>query len=576
MCVDPRARCFAIRLFTLCTACAVLPACGCEDGAEPSVKESAVTTPDHETGRLTDVTAEIGLPERDRVWPDGAFMATEIIPGGVALFDFDADGDLDIYHVRHPPPGPLDEAASATARNRLYAQNSDGTFQLVAGTGLDDDGYGYGAIVGDVDNDGDDDVFVTNLGRDRLFVNDGSGTFRDVSESAGIVANDWSTGASFIDYDRDGDLDLFVAHYVVFDFEKVCRDGEGRRVYCPPRQYPATRDRLYRNDSVDGIVRFTDVTAAAGLTAETRGLGVLCVDLTDDAYPDIYVANDAGPNRLWINRRDGTFSEQAARHNVAYNGAGLPEASMGVAVGDVNADGDLDLFVTHEHQETNTLYAGTPGGTFVDRSASSGMSKVDLRYTGWGCALVDLDHDGDLDAPVVNGRISPRQAEPGGEALGAFWQRYAEPNLLFLNDGTGRMTSVRAGDFTRQVDNGRALALGDLDRDGDLDLVVAHVDNHLIVYRNEMAPTNRHWLRVRARTGGRDAIGARVELVRNETAQVQFIQPASSYLANHEPAAHFGLGESAAAPTIHVTWPDGRRSTHAAPGVDRVVVIQQQ
>ena len=521
---------------------------------------------------LREVTAEVGLDATPVEWPPGRYQIPEISAGGIALLDHDGDGDLDIYQIRHPAP----DHPRGPAPNRLYRQENGGRFTPVPGAaGLDDDGYGSGVAVGDIDGDGDPDVYVTNVGADVLYLSDGDGTFANRTAAAGIRGDAWSTAASFLDHDRDGDLDLYVCHYLVDDPSRVCRLSlEEARDYCGPARYQGVADTLYRNNG-DGT--FSDVTAAAGIKQARPGFGVVCLDLTGDGWVDIYVANDKQPNQLHVNQGNGTFVDEAMQRGVALNGAGNAEASMGVAVGDVNSDGVLDLFMTHLVDETNTLYLGSKGAnTFFDKSASSGLGGPSVQFTGWGCGFVDLEHDGDLDVVTVNGRVARGPVHPDADA-GSFWNDYAEPNQVFLNDGAGqfKVASHLGGSFTSRVEASRSLAFGDLDRDGDVDLVASDVAGSLRVFLNDAPPTEHHWLGIRAVTGRRDALGALVTIEAGGQRQVRPIISSLSFACANEPVARFGLGTAGTVDRIEVLWPDGKIERFAPPGVDGLVTLRQ-
>ena len=543
---------------------------------ESSETQAMDTYPVDRHAIFRECTVERGITSNADHWPRGTYLAPETGPSGIALLDFDNDGDLDIYQLCHPPPEPPPSTFARPAPNRLYRQEADGRFVEVAkAVGLDDPGYGYGVAVGDVDNDGDLDVFVTNYGLDTLYLNRGDGTY---GRSNGHFGDDsWSTGASFVDYDRDGDLDLFVAQYAQFDPNERCRsqDGYDEFDYCGPHTFPGMVDRLFEND---GQGQFKEISQQAGITAAARGWGAICIDLTGDGWPDIYVANDLEPNQLWVNQHDGTFVDQATLRGVAFNAYGKVEASMGLAAGDVDQDGLLDLFMTHLSIETNTLYTTLGAGdeAYLDRSNASGMAAVDLPYTGWGCALFDMDHDQDLDVAVVNGRVA-RGAIYAGANVGEFWNCYAEPNLLFRNDGAGRFENVssEAGRLCDCVEVTRALAVGDLDADGDIDLVISNIDNTLRIYENHAPSPESHWLIIRAISQGRDAIGAQVNLEIQQKSLVGLILPGSSYLSSHDPRAHFGLGSVDHVESIDVLWPTGHRERFSIGDVDRVVVVRQ-
>ena len=521
---------------------------------------------------LVEVTGQVGFDDSPPSWPDGRYRIPEVSAAGLALLDFDADGHLDVYQVRHPPPDDPERPAT----NRLYRRGEDGRYVEVAGAaGLADPGYGNGVALGDADGDGDVDVYVANLGPDALYVNQGDGTFTDATTRSALRGEAWSTGAAFFDYDRDGDLDLYVSHYLVDDPSRVCRpQRDAPRDYCGPSKYQGVADTLYRNRG-DGT--FEDVSRAAGITQARPGFGVICADLTGDGWPDIYVANDMQPNQLHVNQRNGRFVDEALARGVALNGMGQAEASMGVAIGDVDGDGRLDLFVSHLVDETHTLYVRSRGeAAFSDRSASSGLGGATLPFTGWGCGLVDLDHDGDVDVPVVHGRVARGPPHPGAD-VGEFWKDYAEPNQLFLNQGDGRFidSSSRSGTFASRVEVSRALALGDLDGDGDVDLVTQNIGGDLRVFRNDAPPAGSHWIRLRATTGGRDALGALLAVDAGGRRQFRPLLTSYSFASASEAVAHFGLGTAPRVDRIEVLWPDGTRERFPSQPADRCVVLRQ-
>ncbi len=541
----------------------------------PAQSEGSKPVDSKDEALLIEVTEQLGLDSNIERWPDGAHLTPEITPGGVALLDFDQDGDLDIYQIRHGKPAEMPGAFQDPAPNRLFRQEPDGTFSEVPeAAGLADPGYGHGCAVGDIDNDGDVDVFVTNYGANRLYQNEG-GTFRDITEQAGIEGEHWSSASAFFDYDRDGLLDLFVVHFGVFDPTRRC-DAAGKpgtADYCGPHLFQGVTDQLYRNNG-DGT--FTDITAAVGITTAARGWGVICADLNADGWADIYVCNDEEPNQLWINDKEGGFYDEAMLSGVAVNGFGRVEASMGVTVGDVNADGKFDLFMTHVASETNTLYTLTGEDLYDDETSMAGMGSVDLPYTGWGCGLLDIDHDADLDLAIGNGRVAIGPVLKGAD-LGPFWNRYAEPNLLFLNDGSGSFSNVsnQSGSFAGVPRMTRGLAFGDLDNDGDIDLVTNSIDNHLNVFRNEAPQPGTHWLQLRLMTGKRDAIGARVRLTTDSGEQVRFMLRAYSYLASNDPRVHFGLGQNQKIKSLEILWPDGEQERFSPTEIDQVVTLNQ-
>jgi hypothetical protein len=490
----------------------------------------------------------------------------------VALFDYDNDGRLDILQVCHGQPGHFDDLVA----NRLFHQRPNGTFEEVPNAGgIVGRGYAMGAAIGDYNNDGRPDVFVTRLGRNSLYRNNGDGSFTDVTAEAGLLTDKpyWSTSAAWVDYDRDGWLDLFVCHFGEFDPKQVCNAEDGKREYCGPETLQRVVASLYHNNR-DGT--FTEVTKQAGITSPARAWGVVCADFTGDGWPDIFVANDEQRQNLWVNQHDGTFKDEALERGVALSGAGNTEAGMGVGIGDVSNDGALSLFITHIRGEKNTLYTPAGKGFFSDGSATAGMASAGLTHTGWGCGLVDFDNDGNLDIAVVNGRVRRGPIIPDAN-LGKFWNAYAERNLLLRGDGTGHFTNVtaRGGDFTRRAECTRGLAFGDFDNDGRVDLVTNTLDNTLRLYRN-IAPTHgNHWLIVRALVGKRDALGAQVTIKSGSRTWTRLILASYSYASSSDPRAHFGLGKIDHIDSLEVIWPDGQTEQFDVPAVDRQLTIDE-
>jgi hypothetical protein len=499
----------------------------------------------------------------------------QIMGSGAALLDIDNDGRLDVYLIHNGGP-------KSASKNRLFRQGGDKRFTDVsAGSGLDVAGYGMGVACADVTNDGRVDVCLTEYGRARLFVNEGQGRFRDCTSEAGIDNPLWGTSLAFVDYDRDGWLDLIIGNYVEFDPTRVCRSGTGLPDACHPSTFPGTVSKLYRNRGrgPDGAVRFEDATLTSGIgRLPGPALGVACADFTGDRWPDIFVANDAQANRLWVNQQDGTFVEKAATLGVAYNALGNAQANMGVAVGDADRNGLLDLFVTHLTDESHAFWKQDPVGRFRDRTGAAGPDLARCRGTGFGTVFADFDHDGALDLAVVNGRVT-RSASGARPAADSFWLPYQERNHLFAGDGTGRFHDVSALNpaICGTPAIGRALACGDVDGDGALDLLVSNVAGPARLYRN-MAPDRGHWLMVRATEparGGRDACGAEVRVYAGERRWLGLINPAHSYLASNDPRAHFGLGAVAAIDRVEVVWPDGTEETFRGPEVDRPVDLRR-
>ncbi len=529
-----------------------------------------------------DVTDEVGLDFVHDAGPTGAYFMPQVMGSGAALFDADGDGHLDVYLVHNGGP--------RGKKNRLYRQRDGLRFEDVsADSGLDVAGHGMGVAVGDVDNDGRPDVLLTEYRGARLFWNAGGFRFVDVTASAGIDNPLWGSSAAFLDYDRDGRLDLVVVNYVDYDPARRCGPRTGERDFCHPNSFPGSVARLYRNRSEAGRapatrvpgkgVRFEDATFASGLAAASgNGLGVVCADFTGDRWPDLFVANDAQPNRLWVNQRDGTFRDEAVVRGVAYDGLGQARADMGVALGDVDGDGLLDLFATHLTEELHTLWRQEARGLFQDRTGPSGLAAPGWRGTGFGTVLGDFDQDGDLDLAIANGRVSrDRMARPGAGPFS--WDAYAERNQLFANDGRGRFRDVSPGNgpFCGTPRLGRGLAVGDVDGDGALDLLVCNVAGPARLYRNAV-PGRGRGLLVRAvdpSLGGRDACGAEVTVRAGGRSWRGLINPGHSYQCSNDPRAHFGLGTVRRVDAIEVVWPDGSEETFPGAEAGAAVLLRK-
>ena len=519
--------------------------------------------------RFVDVTAESGI---DYILPSGTdstYPMPAVMGGGLAVFDADGDADLDLY-VLAPAPGG----------NRFYLQQEGGVFtNATAAAGLEGDGMG--CAVGDLDNDGDLDLYLTRVGPDRLFVNDGKGVFADRSEAWNVAVPGWSSSAALLDYDRDGYLDVYIARYVAFDPARVCSQHGGRRDFCGPTEFEGLSDVLLHNLGGTG---FEDVSAAAGITAvDDAGLGVVAADFDHDGEVDIYVANDADPNNLWIHQGSGRFLDDGVLQGSAFNRWGNSEAGMGIAVGDADLDQDLDLFVTHLITETNTYYRNLMLPGFEDATIDTELGAASLDLTGFGTAFFDADNDGDLDLAVANGAVKRRPsalATTGGAT--AFWSDYVEPNLLLLNED-GRFVDASALAPWTQLSLSRALVPADLDRDGDLDLVIANLDGPLQLLRNltidpgagDTNANTSNWLQIRAFDSRlrRVAIGARITVQTPEGARLVHALPPGSYLSGGPATAHLGLGASDGVQGFEVVWPDGLAEHFPGAAANQVVQL---
>jgi hypothetical protein len=527
--------------------------------AEPSRPPFVMRPPD-----ATGITF-VNVPSGRRDYP-----LAEITGSGCAIADLDGDGRPEVAAVS------LTHDAGAGGCLRIFWQGPDGRFDHVPPTTLAVDGPAMGVAIGDLTNDALPEVLVTCLGHDRLFHNRGGRRFDDVTAASGYDNPAWGTSACLIDYDRDGWLDLFVVNYVDVDDRPCSRTGGGPRDYCPPHLFAPTIDRLFRNvtGETGGAAgpRLIDRTAAAGLAGERgAGLGCAAADLTGDGWPDLYVANDQMPNRLWVNRGDGTFRDEAVLRGCAVDAVGRAQAGMGVVVDDLDGDGAWDLFLTHLEGEYHTLYRGLGGGIYADATAAAGLAALTRPSTGFGVAAFDLEHDGDPDLVCVAGRV---QRAPGAP-VEPYWAPYAQRGQILVNEGGVFRERPTTADPLGAPAVGRGLAAGDLDGDGALDVVVNRTGEPLLVLANRAA--TGHWVGVRATLpdrGGRDAIGAEVTVVTSRGAVRRLLQPGTGYLSSHEPVVHVGVGAAAVVERIDVTWPDGAATTHAAGPVDRVYLIE--
>ena len=576
------------RLFLAAAASACIAACG---GSAPSTPPTSQPASDQQW--FVERAAAAGIDFVHFNGMSGEFYYPEIMAPGVGLFDYDNDGDLDVYLVQGQmlssakKPKSLQDAVfppKAPLRDRIFRNDltvgPDGRpmlrfTEVTEATGIDIRTYGMGVAVADIDNDGFVDIYRTGLTEGVMLHNNGNGTFTDITAKSGTSnTGGWGVSVAFVDIDRDGWLDLYVGNYLLYslDGDIDCLAVTGQHDYCPPNSYRPQPDKLYRNR---GNGTFADVTRAAlGGGADGPALGISTADFNNDGWIDIYVGNDGMPNQLWMNQKNGTFKDVAFLNGAAVNGAGNSEASMGVDAGDFDNDGDEDLFITNWLAQMNILYQNMGNGVFEDRKAASGLGAPSLAKTGFGTAWFDYDNDSWLDLITLNGSVSMIEAQ--ARAKDPFPLKML--NQLYRNLGNGRFedVSARAGEPFTLLDVSRGAAFGDIDNDGDIDVLVGTAAGPTRLLINNVGNRN-HWIGFRLTgSGGRDMLGARVSVTRpTGPALWRRVRSDGSYASANDPRVLVGLGSAAEPVTVRVQWPDGKTEEWANQPIDRWTTLRQ-
>src|SRR6266404_3565333 len=533
---------------------------------------------------FTDITKQAGLDKfLHRSGTPEKKTILETMGSGVALLDYDNDGWLDIYLLNGSTVAAM-KGKEAAPRAMLLHNNHDGTFtDVTEKAGVANERWGFGVAVGDYDNDGWPDIYVANYGKNRLYHNNHDGTFTDVAEKAGVTLGGWSTGPTWGDYDHDGSLDLFVAGYVRFDADRPPIAGQGKippnfcqfrgiAVMCGPRGLPGERDHLLHNNG-DGT--FTDVSVKAGVSDPSGyyGLAAVFVDVDDDGWVDLAVANDSTPNYLYRNRHNGTFEDVGYGSGFALSEDGREQASMAIAVGDYNRDGKVDLFTTTFSDDYKTLYRNDGGGNFSDVTYRAGLGDPTVPFLAWGAGFLDFDNDGLLDIFIANGHVYP---EVDRQDWGTTW---AERPQLFHNLDGARFREVppATGSGLAEVITARGAAFGDLFNDGHIDVVINNIDSTPSLLRNVVNNSN-HWLTLKL-VGGpkspRDAVGAKVFLTASGVRQRADVCSGGSYSSSSDQRVHFGLGPANRVDKIEIYWPSGLKQQIAMPAVDQIVTVEE-
>ena len=558
---------------------------GCTDSnlRESSVAETDLDKPAPNV-LYKEAAESLGIHFRHVRGTRGDFHLPEIMGSGAALFDYDSDGDLDAYLVQSgvrldPVKGSAetgDPPANRMFRNLLVEGGSLQFEDVTDRSRLGDTGYGMGVAVGDIEGDGDLDVYVTNVGSNVLFRNNADGTFSDITQSARADDTRWNVSASFFDYDSDQDLDLFLTGYVDFSPGALdCFHPSGARDYCSPKVYRPIVDRLFENR--EGA--FRDVTQSSGIGASFgAGLGVACSDFNGDGRIDVFVANDGTPNQLWINQGGESFVDEGLFSGTAYNAMGQAEAGMGIAAGDFDSDGDDDLFLTHLIQETNTLYENDGQGNFLDATEEYGLGRMSLRMTGFGTRWLDFDHDGDLDLFAGNGSVTALES-----LLGQPFP-YIQPNQLVRQEKSGFQVLGPELGVGRLIESSRGAAFGDIDNDGDLDILLNNNSGPARLLLNQTAEqddgqrdSSRHWIQIKlAGKQNRHGVGARVVMKLEDGTQLwRHVQSDGSYASASDFRVHLGLGDATVVKSVEIRWPSGKVQVLKDVEADQILKVEE-
>ncbi len=571
-------RCSRFALLVCAIPLIALIAANCSAQSGAPVPRASAASPGKDTpGLFVDVTQQKGIAFQGKASHTSKKYLIETMGSGVALFDYDNDGRLDLFLVNGAPladptpKGTIPRKTGPEYWNRLYHQKKDGTFEDVTQkAGLAGVGYGMGVAVGDFDNDGYEDLYVTAYGGNRLYHNNGDGTFTDVTERSGTGGSGWSTSAAWIDLDGDGRLDLVVLRYLQWDFDDIwCGEHrEGYRAFCHPDVFQPITPLVFHND---GNGRFSEVGAKTGIDKPGKGLGISLADYDRDGKTDLFIANDSMLEFLYRNKGDGTFEEEGLLAEVAVDGDGRTYAGMGVDFADYNNDGLPDLVITNLANQKYALYQNNGDGSFNYSSYTTGVAGATLLHSGWGTHFFDYDNDGLKDLIVAQGH------DIDNIQLNYPQLRYKEPLLLMHNTGTGFTdVSAASGKVFTEPWVGRGLAVGDLDNDGREDVVVTTNDGPAYVLHNE-TPTTNHWitLALRGHKSNRDAIGAEVKLTTSRGSQWETVSTAGSYLSSSDKRVHFGVGAETGIQSIEIHWPSGTQQKLENVKVDQILQVDE-